>query len=108
MLRFLLSQVRVAIYSFAIRQLDISSSCCESITLNACVCAKPQLETQPSVLSHSLGELGIGTYLPNVMTCQMETPLANVLRLQYQRNVTATPVIDQSGWFLSSLNAALV
>jgi len=63
-----------------------------------------QLETQPSILNYSLGELQIGTCLPEkIFTCQMHTPLAVVLRLQHQRNITAIPVVDSDGRVLDLL-----
>eukprot|EP00300_Choanocystis_sp_HF-7_P005135 c13902_g1_i1.p1 GENE.c13902_g1_i1~~c13902_g1_i1.p1 ORF type:complete len:393 (+),score=74.79 c13902_g1_i1:155-1180(+) len=54
------------------------------------------LGSNTAALSHSIGDLGVGSF-NDVVTCHMDTPLADVLRLQHGKNLTAFPVVDEQG-----------
>merc|ERR1712110_251190 len=55
-----------------------------------------------TMMQNSLGDLQVGTF-SNVVTCQMNTKMATVLRLLYQNNITALPVVDDEGTVLDLL-----
>jgi len=51
---------------------------------------------QPSFVSKSIEELGIGTY-ENIATAKKNTPLIQALNLFVERRVSALPVVDDNG-----------
>ena len=55
-----------------------------------------QLESGSAVMSHSLDDLGIGSFA-NLVTCTLATPLMDVLHQMFHNNISAVPVLDENG-----------